>query len=64
MRERSKDDGSVAQGGVIRCREGDAGATKAHGLAALLVRRSERERHARVLRNEGAKLAAGVTAGT
>ena len=62
MRQRREYELRISQRRIVVRNESHVRAAKARALAALLVRRRERELQPRVAGNEGAQLAAGIAA--
>src|SRR5260221_14164970 len=61
--KRAEDETHGVERCVLRSHVRHGGGTKAHGLPALLVRGSERERERRMAQEEATKLAPSVAAG-
>ena len=64
MWQGAEDNGRLAEHGVVGRDERHLVATKAHGLASLLIRRGKREREPRMLREQCAEFATGIAART
>ena len=62
MRERAEYDRRLLERDVVGPLKGQRSPTETYGLPALLVRRGEGERETRVIRDERAEFAPGVTA--